>query len=167
MPYESDAAAANEFSSVLTDVITILDQFGDHCLVLGGDFNADFNEHKKHSRLLQDVCGVNDLRVATLHNNCSIDFTYNFNMSRFSFSDYFIVSENVYASFNDSCSVRHDGDNLSDHDPITLSLTIDWSIFDLVQRRYASKCKWHKANADDLLSYKRSLKRRLTLCLYQ
>ena len=75
---------------------------------------------------------LNDLRVATLHNNCSIDFTYNFNMCRFSFLDHFIVSENVFASFIDSCSVRHDGDNFSDHDPITLSLTIDWSTIDLV-----------------------------------
>jgi hypothetical protein len=108
--------------------------------------------------LLQVVREVDDLRVATLHNNCSIDFTYNFNMSRFSFLDHFIVSENVYASFIDSCSVRHDGDNLSDHDPSTLSLTIDWSVFFLVPRRYASKCKWRKANADDLLSCMRSLK---------
>ena len=94
--------------------------------------------------------------MTTLNNNCSIDFTYNFNMSSFSFLDHFIVSENVYASFIDSCSVRHHGDNLSDHDPITLSLTIDWSTIDLFPRHYASKCKWHKANADDLLSYKRS-----------
>jgi len=80
-------------------------------------------------------------------------------MSRFSFLDHFIVSGNVYASFIDSCSVRHDGDNhISDHDPITLSLNIDRSIIDLVPRHFASKCKWHKASGEDLLSYKRSLK---------
>ena len=119
---------------MLADVITIIDQFGDHCFVLGGDFNVDFNKHRKHTRLLQEVCEVNDFRVVTLHNNCSIDFTYNFSMSRFSFLDHFIVSENVFASFIDSCSVRHDTYliNLSDHYPITLSLTIDWSTIDLV-----------------------------------
>jgi hypothetical protein len=158
MPYESDAAAADEFSSVLADVIAIIDQFDDHCFVLGGDFNVDFTKHKTHPRLLRDICDVNNLRIATLHNNSSIDFTYNFDMSRFSFIDHFIVSENVYASFIDSCSVRHDGENLSDHDPITLSLTIDWSTIDRVSRHYASTCRWHKANAADLLSYKSSLK---------
>jgi len=25
------------------------------------------------------------------------------------------------------CTVRHDGDNLSDHDPIMLTLNIDWN----------------------------------------
>jgi len=43
MPYESDAAAADEFSAVLAGVITIIDQFGDNCLVLGGDFNVDLS----------------------------------------------------------------------------------------------------------------------------
>jgi len=95
--------------------------------VLGGDFNVDFIKHKSHSRILQDICKLNNLRVATLHNSCNIDFTYNFDMSRVSFIDHFIVSEHVYSCI-DSCSVSHDGDNLSDHDPITLSLTIDWSI---------------------------------------
>ena len=107
--YESDAAAVDKFSSVLADVITIIDHFGNHCLALGGDFDVGFNKHKKHTRLLQEVCEVNDLGVATLNNNCSIDFSYNFNMSRFSL--YFIVSKNVCACFIDSCSVRHDGDN--------------------------------------------------------
>jgi len=32
------------------------------------------------------------------------------------------------------------------------------STIDLVPRQYVSKCKWHKANADNLLSYTRSLK---------
>ena len=75
-----------------------------------------------HSKLLQDVCNMNDLRVATLHDSCSIDFTYNFNMDRFSFIDHFIVPAAVYETCFGVCSVRHDGDNLSDHDPILLSL---------------------------------------------
>jgi len=57
------------------------------------------------------------------------------------FLDHFNVSENVYASFIDSCSVRDDGDNLFDHDPITLSLTTDWNTIDLIPRHYVSKCK--------------------------
>jgi len=43
---------------------------------------------------------------------------------------------------------------VSDHDPITLSLTIDWSIIGQVSRHHVSKCKWHEAVATDLLSYK-------------
>jgi hypothetical protein len=106
MPYESDAEAADEFSSVLADVVAIIDQFSDHCIVFGGDFNVDFDKHKIHSKLLRDVCNDNDLRFATLHNACSIDFTYNFNMDHFSFIDHFVVSASVFESTSvESCTV--------------------------------------------------------------
>ena len=131
MPYESDTAAADEFSFVLADVIAITEQYSDHCFVIGGDFNVDFNKHKVHSKVLQDVCNANDLRVATLHDSCCIDATYNVNMNRFSFIDHFIVSADVYETCFDACSVRHDGENLSDHDPICLSLNLDWSFFSI------------------------------------
>ena len=129
MPYELDSAAADEFGSVLADITAITEQYSDHCFVTGGDFNIDFNKHKVHSKLLLDACNVNDLRLATLHNSCCIDFMYNFNMDRFSFIDHFIVSAAVYELCFDACTVRHNGDNLSDHDPVTLSLNIDWSFF--------------------------------------
>jgi len=45
----------------------IIDQHDDHCFIIGGDFNVDFNMHKLHPRLLRDVCNVNNLRLATLH----------------------------------------------------------------------------------------------------
>jgi len=101
MPYECDNAAADEFCSVLADLIAIIDQFSDHCFIIGGDFNVDFNKHKVHSKLLLDICDENDIRVATLHDSCSIDYTYNFNLNRFSFIDHFIVSAAVYESFFD------------------------------------------------------------------
>jgi hypothetical protein len=154
MPYESDTAAADEFSSVLADVIAITEQYGDHCTVIGGDFNVDFNKHKVHSKLLQDVCNVNDLRVATLHDSCNVDFTYNFNMDRVSFIDHFIVPATVYETCFGVCSVRHDGDNLSHHDPVLLSLNVDWNLFSSSPRQYSNKCIWHKASAKDLVLYK-------------
>jgi len=47
MPYESDTAAADEFRSVLADIIdiAIIDRFDDHCFVLGVDFNVDLIRH--------------------------------------------------------------------------------------------------------------------------
>ena len=66
----SDAEAAEEFSSVLADVVALVDQFSDHCFVLGGVFNVDFDKHNIHSRLLLDVCNDNDFRFAALHEKC-------------------------------------------------------------------------------------------------
>ena len=65
MPYDSDAKAADEFSSFLADLIAIIDQYDDHCFVIGGDSNVDFNNHKLHSRLLHDIYNENDLRLAS------------------------------------------------------------------------------------------------------
>jgi hypothetical protein len=93
---------------------------------------------------------------ATRHDVCSIDFTYNFNMNCFSFIEHFVVSTTVFELFFDSCPARHDGDNLSDHDPITLSIVIDWSSIDTSSRQYVRKCSWHKASDSTL--YKRHLK---------
>jgi hypothetical protein len=166
MPYESDTEAADEFSSVLADVVAIIDQFSDHCIVFGGDFNVDFDKHKIHSKLLRDVCNDNHLRFATLHDACSIDFTYNFSMDHFSFIDHFVVSASVFESSIESCTVKHDGCNLSDHDPITLSIDIDWSSFDSCPRKYVNKCSWHRASTSDLDSYQRLLKIRLTRCIF-
>jgi len=30
------------------------------CLYIGGDFNVDFTRHKSHSRILQDICELNN-----------------------------------------------------------------------------------------------------------
>jgi hypothetical protein len=67
MPYESNNDAYNEYNFLLADIISIADQFPDHCLILGGDFNVDFNKNKVHSKLLIDTCANNNLRIATLH----------------------------------------------------------------------------------------------------
>jgi hypothetical protein len=101
---------------------------------------------------------MNDLRVSTLHDSCSIDFTYNFNMDHFSFIDHFIVPAAVHETCFGVCSVRHDGNNLSDHDPILLSSNVDWNLFSSSPRHYSDKCIWHKASAEDLVLYKQSSK---------
>lgn len=161
MPYESDNNAYNEYVNVLTDAISLNDQFPDHCLILGGDFNVDFNKHKSHSQLLLDTCVENNLRIATLHECCDIDFTYNFCMTRFSFIDHFIVSTAVYDTCISECTVRHDGDNLSDHDPIMLSLNIDWNSIALTKRQAVAKIAWGKASSCNIDDYKRTLRDRL------
>jgi hypothetical protein len=55
-------------------------------------------------------------------------------MDHFSFIDHFVAFASVYESPIESCTVKHDGCNLSDNDPITLSIDIDWSSFDRAAR---------------------------------
>ena len=76
-------------------------------------------------------------------------------MSRYSFIDHFIVSTAVYDSFLDNCYVRHDGDNLSDHDPIMMRLHIDWNAITAASRHHTNKRRpiWYKASGVDLTAY--------------
>jgi len=46
-------------------------------------------------------------------------------MNRFSVLDHFMLSGTMYGDCISSASVKHDVDNLSDHDPIFLHLNID------------------------------------------
>ena len=161
MPYESDNDAYNEFTAVLADIVSITDQFPDHCPIIGGYFNVDITKHKVHSKLLIDVCADNDLRIATLHERYNIDYTYNFCMTRFSFIDHFIVSTAMYETSIEDCIVRHDGDNLSDHDPIMLYLNINWSSIALTKRQATVRAAWTKASQSDITEYKLALREKL------
>ena len=161
MPYESDKDAYNEFTAVLADIVSITDQFPDYYPIIGGDFNVDFIKRKVHSKLLIDVCADNDLRIATLHERYNIDYTYNFCMTRFSFIDHFTVSTAVYETSIEDCIVRHDGDNLSDHDPILLSLNINWSSIALTKRQATVRAAWTKASHSDVTEYKLALREKL------
>ena len=49
MSCQSDNDAYNSYNAVLADIISVIDQFPDHCLILGGGFNVDLNKHKLHT----------------------------------------------------------------------------------------------------------------------
>jgi len=125
------------------------------------NFNVDFNKHKLHSSLLSNFCDGNNLSVAANHRSCDIDYTYNFCVSRFSFIDHFILPRVLFETSIVSCVVTHDGDNLSDHDPITITLDIDLNCVASSSRCYLKRHAWYKAKACDIELYKLTLKGRL------
>jgi hypothetical protein len=56
-----------------------------------------------------------------------------------------------------SADAGHDGDNLSDHDPVLLKLCLDYKFVSLSERIYCDKIAWHKANDFHTAAYKLSL----------
>jgi len=121
--------------------------------VIGGDFNVDFS-NSVLSQLLIDTC-TDNLRIATLHECCDIDFKYNLCMNRFSFIYHFILLPFTIAG----CTVRHDGDNLSDHDPIIglITLNIDWNSIALTKRNTVARAALDRASHRDIAEYKHTL----------
>ena len=71
-----------------------------------------------HTALLSSFCDDSGLMPVIRHSACTIDYSYNFSMYRFSILDHFILSGTLFDECVSSASVLHDVDNLSDHDPI-------------------------------------------------
>jgi hypothetical protein len=86
-------------------------------------------------------------------------------MKNFSFIDHFIVSTATYDTSVAECIVRHEGDHLSDHDPIMLTLDIDWSSIALTEWRAAAKAAWGKASTRNFTEYKQMLQDKLNSML--
>jgi exonuclease III len=118
MPYEDDEINSDEFVYVLSVVEEIIGNNSDCHVVVGGDFNVDFNRNWSHTELLSSFCDSNELLPTIRHMHCNVDYTYNFSMERFSILDHFILSGILYNTCVDGIYVLHDVDNISDHDPL-------------------------------------------------
>jgi hypothetical protein len=125
MPYEDKDENIGEFVNISALVEELIYSNSDCHLVLDGDFNVDFRRDRSHTALLNDFCDDVGLMPIIRHPAFNVDYTYNFNMNRFSILDHFIFSGALYNNCISEISVFHDIDNLSDHEPILLQLKID------------------------------------------
>ena len=150
------------YIAVLDDILT-----NDICnnvdhVIIGGDFNTDLNRLRSaHTTNLLDICNRENIKCVLGHPKCNIDYTYE-SMSNHQRSciDHFIVSEDIYDCIV-TCTVLHDGDNLSDHDVVCMELSLN-TIYDMVDVEYESKPLWGKATQTNLSEYKHTLDTLLT-----
>jgi exonuclease III len=153
MPYEDGEEKTDEFASVLAMVEDVIQSNNDCHVVLGGDFNVDFGRDWVHTTLLNSFCDDAGLQPAIRHVACNIDYTYNFNMSRFSVIDHFILSGTLYDECISSLSVLHEADNMSDHDPLFMELKIDAKFITQSSRIFTPRVSWVKASDEDVNNY--------------
>jgi len=135
-------------------------KYSGSALILGGDLNVDFSRVSVHSDFLNQFCTTNNICPVIRHELSTVDYTYNFRMQRFSTLDHFIISDAMFTNFVQSCVALHDGDNLSDHDPLMVKTEWDW-------KKCAPACKnnrvficrpaWHKATSEHITLYKINL----------
>ena len=85
----------------------------------------DFSRDRSHTTLLANFCEDNILMPIVKHSSCMVDYSYHFNMARFSILDHFILSQGLFDNSVESVSSVHDVDNLSDHETICLVLRLD------------------------------------------
>ena len=160
MPYENGDCNVDEFSDVLLAVEQLMTDNMDCLYIIGGDFNVDFVRHDSlHTGLLRSFCSNTNLLVSTEHADSSVDYSYNFNMKRFSTLDNFLISPYLFYNFFRSLNVSHDCDNTSDHDLICLSvnLPVDCVSVKLSDDINKPRVSWSKVKPDHIECYRSSL----------
>lgn len=157
MPFEDGVENTDEFVNVLTAIEDVIHDNSDCHVVLGGDFNVDFCRPWTHTALLSSFCDDIGMIPVIRHAACSVDYTYNFNMSRFSVLDHFILSGTLYDEGVLSASVLHEVNNLSDHDPLFLCFKFDVNFIALRNRIFTPRVSWVKASDNDLNNYRSDL----------
>ena len=73
-----------------------------------------------------------------------------FNFERFHTIDHFLLSIDVCV--RQAC-VLHDCDNLSDHDPIVLQLSLNTNHLAMCDRVHVSRASWEKASDTHIVNY--------------
>lgn len=163
MPYEDGDDNIDEFSVVLALIEDMIHCNSDCHLVLGGDFNVDFSRDRTHTALLNNFCDAVGLMPIIHHSSYSIDYTYNFNMHRFSILDHFILSGALFDECLSDVIVCHDVDNLSDHEPLFIHLKVDVTSIALRDRIFTPRVSWVKASDNNILEYRSALSLNLKL----
>jgi len=112
-------------------------------IIVGGDFNVDFSRNRIHTAMLSSFCANLSLTPAAHHVRNTVDYTYNFNMSRFGILDHFVLSGIIF----DKSVINH-------HEPIGLQLHPEINILGVSERVHTPHVSWPKASEFDLCKYR-------------
>jgi hypothetical protein len=161
LPYESNDERTTDFIDQLSIIENLITANCDCHVIVGGDFNADFQRDKLHTTILNSFCDNNNLIPADRHEKCKVDYTYNFGMTRFCTLDHFLLSGEIFQNGINNCRVLHDVDNMSDHDPLELCIMSNCNYLDCRERVFVPRASWVKASEVDIEKYRWNLSSRL------
>ena len=115
----------SQYNEVLHEISHACTDHNVDQIIIGGDFNTDFNRQASlHTKSLTAYMDDDFLKNGYVHILSNVNHTCcsKINNER-SCLDHFLLSDNL---FNIICQYecKHDGDNLFDHDPIIMSLDL-------------------------------------------
>jgi len=161
LPYEDGHSNTDAFIDELSRLENLVNNNLDCHIVICGDYNVDFSRNWMHSEILNGFCENMNVKPVCVHPNCTIDYTYNFDMSRFNVLDHFLLSGVLYENCVQKAYVLHDIDNLSDHDPIQLELGLNLQYIGFSANIYTPRASWEKASDLDLFNYRSAVSKNL------
>ena len=150
----STASSIDEYLWELSNIKRLCNSFSQCKCFIGGDFNFDFNRVCNITDSVRNFC--NELNFVCTSTNSNSDYTYLFQLERFSFIDHFFVSNDFLGSIGE-CNVDHSSLNLSDHDPIFLSIDVVFGKVNVPKEKFERRVAWCEANENHLRQYKHAL----------
>src|SRR5467141_1692032 len=124
LPYKC-GGSSNLLISTLEEIDLTLALYSDCVIVCGGDFNCEiFSADDHHSRIINKFMSSHDLVLCNNYIKPNCNYTYmHKTLERKSMVDYFIISSKLVPGLIRNC-VRDEIVNLSDHFPVSISITL-------------------------------------------
>ena len=137
------------FGDVLYELSTLIALYDDCDIIIGGDFNVDFDRAlSRNLNIFKHFMNDEELLCPSIHVTAN-NFTREDIHGNRSFIDHFLLSENI---IHNNFNIAYDGNNLSDHKPITIKITYNTNLLEILE----SKCKvmnWSKASKTSIKNY--------------
>ena len=146
----------NEFIEVLDEISSFYQQYSDHEFIIGGDFNCDERRGNERSALLRAWrLSLGVLSPALQPDAPPNLHTFRSHDGRTALLDYVFASEGLHGDLAE-WKVSDDGDNLSDHLPVTA--VYKRSIrFVAAKQSEGGRPQWFKADSEKIAMYKERL----------
>jgi exonuclease III len=140
MPCDSNNRSDDLYVSVLDDIRVLCTKFNDiNYVMIGSDFNTDFSRQRSyHTEMLNGFCENDDFVCSSSNLILDNEFTYENSTCGRSFIDNFLLTENLVDCISDM-KVIHDGDNLSDHCPVSITCNININMTSASMKSYPYK----------------------------
>ena len=169
MPFY-DTANRSECLAETLDVITMLEnvieQHPNHNVIIGGDINSELKNASPFDPFWCDFMSKNQLTCCdSLFPPSSVTY-HHVSLGHKKWNDHFLVSNSLFnGSKLSNCSILQEGDNLSDHHPILMSVktTIQPREYIAPQPSSTPILKWDKLNVTDLHNYTAHLQQSVEL----
>ena len=153
MPYEDGSSDnSDEFANQLAIIESLLSIHCDCCPIIGGDFNVDLARKSRHSVLFNNFLINNDFLSSNKLTNFNLDYTYHLNMRNFSLIDHFVIPTS-FGNMVMNLRIKHDIDNLSDHDAVFIELVLELALLATVDRQHCNRPAWSRATNEEKVEY--------------
>ena len=149
-----------ETVDALSMLETVIEQFPNHSIIIGGDMNTELKGNSPFDPLWTEFMTKFQLSCCDTFLPSSTTTYRHHTLNQSKWNDHFLVSRSLKESSNlSSHQVLEDGDNLSDHVPIMMKLAahISKDISDKIAPDIQPKLKWANINTQHKLDYETRL----------